>query len=121
MVGQALWELLRYDLLVSLGGFRLVRRSLSTPARLGTMKSCRQAAEICDAVDRAICLYWKPVMCLQKSVVTARMLRKQRWDAKVVVGCRPEPFYSHAWVEIDGLVVNDSPLYKVRLPALLQL
>ncbi len=68
-----------------------------------------------------MCLYWKPVRCLQKSVATARLLRRHRVDAKVVVGCRPEPFYSHAWVEVEGRVVNESPLYKVRLPALLEL
>jgi hypothetical protein len=61
------------------------------------------------------------VLCLQRSIATARLLRMQNLDAKVVVGCRPEPFVSHAWVEIDGRIINDSPLYQTRLQILMQL
>jgi len=118
---EAFWELLRYDLLVRLGGFPFVRRSLRKPAPGGPSKPGIQASDICRAVDRAMCFYWKPVKCLQRSVATARLMRKRRLAASVVVGCRPEPFCSHAWVEIDGRVVNDSPGYKLRLQTLFQL
>jgi hypothetical protein len=32
-----------------------------------------------------------------------------------VIGYRPSPFFSHAWVEVDGRIVNDSPVYQERL------
>jgi hypothetical protein len=54
-------------------------------------------------------------------MVTARLLRRRGFDAEVVIGCRPEPFFSHAWVELDGRVVNDSPVYREQLPALARL
>ncbi len=120
LTGGALWELLRYEVLIRTGGFSRVRRSMVKPVRGRLLAIHGTEAEVCQAMDWAQCLYWKPVLCLQRSVATARLLRKQRLDAQVVVGCRPEPFFSHAWVEIGGRVVNDSPLYKVRLPALLQ-
>lgn len=116
----ALFELLRYDLQIRFGGFPLVRRRLPQPASR-RRPSRDRAAAICRAMNWATCLYWKPVKCLQKSVATVRLLRRQSLDARVVVGCRPEPFCSHAWVEIGGLVVNDSPLYQSRLPVLFQL
>lgn len=118
---QALWELFRYDLLMAAGGFPLVRRSLGNPAAPSRCSYSGEALEICRAVDRAMCFYWKPVRCLQRSVAAARLLRKRKFAAKVVVGCRPEPFCSHAWVEIDNRVINDSPGYKLRLQPLFEL
>lgn len=48
--------------------------------------------------------------CLSKSIVLEHLLRRQGWDATVHVGGRKEgrSFEAHAWVELDGRVVNDS-------------
>ena len=62
--------------------------------------------------------YWKPVKCLQRSVVTARALRAYGIDADVVIGYRLAPFLSHAWVEVGGRIVNDSPVFQHRLQVL---
>jgi hypothetical protein len=35
-----------------------------------------------------------------------------------VIGYRPSPFFSHAWVEIDGRLVNDLPGYAEQLRVL---
>jgi len=35
-----------------------------------------------------------------------------------VIGYRAAPFFSHAWVEVAGRVVNDSPIYQMRLQVL---
>jgi len=118
LVAKALWELARYDLVTALAGFRGVRRGLSQlrctqPARCRAMETA-----ICQAMVWAMSLYCKPVKCLQRSVATARLLRKHRAYAQVVIGYRPVPFFSHAWVELDGEVVNDSPVYKQRLQIL---
>jgi Transglutaminase-like superfamily len=67
------------------------------------------SAELCRAVDLACVFYFKQVMCLQRSAVTALLLRRHGWDAKMVVGAQVLPFKSHAWVEIKGTVVNDKP------------
>src|SRR5262249_48409976 len=73
---------------------------------------------VCDAVLLATCLYWKPVLCLQRSVCTARLLRKQGMNARMVIGYRPAPFFAHAWVEVEGRVVYGSPAYQQRLQPL---
>lgn len=72
-------------------------------------------------MDTACALYWKPVLCLQNAIVTAKLLRRRGFAAEVVIGCRPEPFFSHAWVELDGCVVNDSPVYREQLAAVARL
>ena len=73
---------------------------------------------VCHAVLLATCLHWKPVLCLQRSVCAVRLLRKYGIAAKLVIGYRPAPFFSHAWVEVNGRVVNSSPAYKRRLRVL---
>ena len=64
------------------------------------------------AVDEACVWYLKPVFCLQRSAVATWMLRRHGFDGSLVIGYRPVPFESHAWVEVDGLIVNDRPQYR---------
>jgi hypothetical protein len=59
------------------------------------------------AVDRACVLYFKPVQCLQRSAATVCLLRQLGAPAHLVVGARHFPFQAHAWVEVEGRVIND--------------
>ena len=118
LVLQALWELIRYDLVnVTLGFQRICRQVANQP--VASQKSSRQTESlVCDAVSLAACFYYKPVRCLQRSVVATRLLKKSGIKSSLVIGYRPAPFLSHAWVEVDGRVVNDSSVYKERLHVL---
>ena len=64
------------------------------------------------SVDEACVWYVKRAACLQRSTVATWLLRRYGFAAAMVIGCRPLPFESHAWVEIDGRVVNDLPQYQ---------
>lgn len=65
------------------------------------------ASEICGAVDKACMLYFKNVLCLQRAAVTTIMLRQYGFPAELVVAAQIAPPKYHAWVELDGVVVND--------------
>lgn len=108
-------ELLRYDIVNSILGFRRIHREMDALKPKPQPVDSGTAGRICDAVSLAACFYWKPVLCLQRSVAAARMLRKYGVDGRLVIGYRPSPFLSHAWVEVDDRVVNDSQSYKRRL------
>ena len=73
-----------------------------------------RTAEIVAAVDTACTWYPKQVRCLQRSVATAYLLRKAGVPAKFVVGGTRLPFEEHAWIEVDGEVINDKPEYVGR-------
>jgi transglutaminase superfamily protein len=73
------------------------------------------------AVDEACVWYVKPAYCLQRSAVTVRLLRRSGFDGRLIIGYRPVPFESHAWVEIDGRIVNDRPQYRKYFHVLEQL
>jgi hypothetical protein len=62
---------------------------------------------ICAAVDTATTWFPKQALCLHRSAVTACLLRLHGVEAQMVVGCRKIPFKAHAWVEVEGKVVND--------------
>jgi hypothetical protein len=110
-------ELLRYDLLFAWRGLPGVRprRGPRTEIAGGGMLWERA---ICEAVRSVAPFYWKPVRCLQRSIVSTRLMRKHGIPAEVVIGYRAAPFFSHAWVEVTGRVANDSPTYRVRLQVL---
>jgi hypothetical protein len=114
---SALWELFVYDALMRRSGFSGIHRRLSG-LRTGPRADGIEAERICAAVACAMSLYWRRVYCLQHSAVATLLLRRHGWEARLVIGYRPVPFFSHAWVEIGGVVVNDSPAYKRQLQVL---
>ena len=77
---------------------------------MGTAGSKRVAVdEICRAVDLACIFYFKRVHCLQRSAAAACLLRTHGISAEMVIGVQQLPFRAHAWVEVDGCVVDDRP------------
>ena len=64
---------------------------------------------ICSAVDMASIWYWKEVLCLQRSAVATCLLRHYGVPTQMVIGAQRTPFKAHAWVEVNGRVVNDKP------------
>jgi hypothetical protein len=115
LVFRALYELVRYDAIVSLGGVGHILRQLSCQVVSQKSSAGKLERDICDAVLLATCFHWKPVLCLQRSLCTARLLKKGGVDARVVIGYRSLPFFSHAWVEVDGRVVYGSHAYRMQL------
>ena len=69
----------------------------------------KTSEELCHAIDVACVFYFKPVLCLQRSAATAILLRRHGWKAQMVLAVQILPFSSHAWVEIEGCVINDKP------------
>jgi hypothetical protein len=118
LVVQGLCELIRFDLVYALRGFPGVHRPLVGHSFDDSRVDRELTAAVCNAVLIATCLYWKPVLCLQRSVCAVRLLRRRGIPARLVIGYRPVPFLSHAWVEVAGNVVNDSPAYQQRLRVL---
>jgi len=125
LYARVLWELIRYDLLFACRGLRGVRRvgqALSRANRTGVPAPGAGSVEIestiCEAVRSVAPFYWKPIRCLQRSIVTARLMQHYGIPAEVVIGYRAVPFFSHAWVEVAGRAANDSPTYQMRLQVL---
>ena len=112
---RALYELARYEVIISLRGSGRILQQLRRQSIAARSTGYELEQAICDAVLLATCFYWKPVLCLQRAVCTTRLLRRHGIVARLVIGYRPSPFFSHAWVEVDGRVVYGSAAYQKRL------
>lgn len=115
LVFRAFYELARYEVIISLRGSGCILSQLKMQSIAAKPASHELEQAICDAVLLATCFYWRPVLCLQRAVCTVRLLRRHGIVARLVIGYRPTPFFSHAWVEVDGRVVYGSPAYQKRL------
>lgn len=101
--------LLYFDCLMRFCGFEEVHAVVRRERCTGAERQTVTYATICHAMDLASVLYFKPARCLQRSAATVCLLRRHGWDAEMVIGVQLLPFESHAWVEIEGRVVNDKP------------
>jgi hypothetical protein len=61
------------------------------------------------AVNVACAAYFKKVQCLQRSATLVCLLRDCGARALLVIGAQHIPFTGHAWVEVEGEILNDSP------------
>jgi hypothetical protein len=111
-------ELLRYDVTAAMLGFQGVHKGPQPRALRRRSSGSELEATVCEAVRRIVPFYWKRVRCLQCSMVTARVLRAYGTQADVVIGYRLAPFAAHAWVEVGGRIVNDSPAFQRKLQVL---
>jgi hypothetical protein len=108
---QAWLGLLVFDLAL-LAGFARVHEWLKRRRPRSRRAFGATADDVVWAVDEACVWYVKRVACLQRSVIATWLLRRYGMPAELVIGYRPLPFESHAWVELDGQVVNDRPQYQ---------
>jgi hypothetical protein len=110
LVAQAWIALAAFDGLKTIGFARIHDRVSNCRVRQQTRR-LTTAEEVVWAVDEACVWYVKGTACLQRSAVATWLLRRRGFAAALVIGYRPIPFESHAWVELDGTVVNDLPQY----------
>lgn len=70
------------------------------------------ALAVCASTEWACIWYPRRVMCLQRSTVALWLLRLRGIPAERVVGYRPVPLESHAWIELNGQVIGDWQQYQ---------
>jgi hypothetical protein len=109
LVLQAYRKLIQFDLYLARRNFAALYECVRQYP-LGKAAPLPDATEkICSALDMACIWYWKEVLCLQRSAATVCMLKRHGVSAQLVIGAQQMPFKAHAWVEVDGRVVNDKP------------
>jgi hypothetical protein len=109
LIFRAYLMLIHFHIYLFRGDFSGLYRMVRTTETSGWPANPDTATRICAAVDMACIWYWKEVLCLQRSAVTACLLKRHGVPAQMVLGIQQIPFRAHAWVEVDGSVVNDKP------------
>jgi Transglutaminase-like superfamily len=115
---KAYWKLIYFERYLARGDFSgLYQEVRNFPIKKKTPPP-DAIKRICSAVDIACIWYWKEALCLQRSAATACLLKHYGVPAQMVIGAQQIPFKAHAWVEVDGRVVNDK-LYTPEMYAVL--
>jgi hypothetical protein len=100
------------DLALQLLGFHRFYRLVEGWPVLGSVPEVSRgdrARQTLTAVDRARTYYFRHARCLQRAVAAVCFLRMRGVRGELVIGVRKIPFQAHAWMELDGEIVNDDP------------
>jgi|SRR5260370_21249203 hypothetical protein len=106
---KAYLMLIYFDLYLASGNFAALYEKVRSCQVCVRKPPTGAIEQICSALDLASIWYWKKVLCLQRSAATTCLLRRAGVPAQMVIGAQQLPFKAHAWVEVDGRVVNDRP------------
>jgi hypothetical protein len=106
---QAYFLLIWFDLYLARKDFAGLHKRVRTFPCRHRANAPEAVARICSAMDMACIWYWKEAKCLQRSAATACLLKRHGVAAVMVIGAQQMPFRAHAWVEVEGRVVNDKP------------
>jgi len=109
LVLKAYWKLILFDFYLARGNFAALYNKVRKHPVGNRPAAPNEIQRICSVVDMACIWYWKEVLCLQRSAATACLLKQHGVSAQMVIGAQQKPFKAHAWVEVDGRVVNDRP------------
>jgi hypothetical protein len=118
LVLRAYLRLIQFDVYLARGNFKALYDKVRRYPIRQIPVPANAVEQTCTAVDMASIWYWKEVLCLQRSAATACLLKRCGVPAQMMIGAQQMPFRAHAWVEVDGRVVNDKP-YMREMYALL--
>ena len=107
LVLQAYLGLIHFDFYLARGNFEALYNKVRNFPIGKKPASLNSVERVCSAVDMACIWYWKEALCLQRSAATACLLKRYGIPAQMVIGAQQMPFKAHAWVEVEGRVVND--------------
>ena len=120
LLSEALVALVVYDIV-------MWRHGLSR--MLSFVRNCTVAAptaspeiikRVCSAVETACVWYPRQALCLQRSAIMTCLMRRRGVPARLVIGTRVMPLLAHAWVEVNGVVINDWPRVQHAYTAIAQ-
>ena len=112
LVLRAYLRLIQIDLYLVRGDFKALHEKVRRYPIRNPHTAANAVQQICAAVDMACIWYWKEVLCLQRSAAAVYLLKRYGIAAQMLIGAQQMPFKAHAWVEVDGRVVNDKPYMR---------
>lgn len=109
---RAYLKLILFDVYLVRGNFEALYAKVRNYSLREREPQLGDIERLCHAMDLATIWYWKQVQCLQRSAAATCLLRQFGVPAEMVIGAQQLPFKAHAWVEVDGKVVNDKPYMR---------
>lgn len=90
------------------GFARTLRQARSIAERRPAMPAgAAEVRRIADRVAVVAAFFPGRVLCLEQSLALYWLLRRRGAAVKLRVGVHPAPFAAHAWIEYEGVPVNE--------------
>ncbi len=118
IVLEAFWELVCYDVFIRVNTFAELHSRVKNQKTKAGRPSSTNPSAICDGLGVACGLYPTETFCLKRSYVLVRMLRRRAVDARMIFGVQKLPFKAHAWVEVDGIPIDDLQVLREHFTVL---
>jgi hypothetical protein len=74
-----------------------------------------------STIDKVCFMFWGNAECLHRSLVGFKILRQMGIEVNLVVGVKKFPFSSHAWLELNDRIINDSEDMKAIYTEILRI
>jgi hypothetical protein len=88
-------------------------RTLRLARRLSPRVTVEPSAQLIDQtlhqILKATAFYPGRSLCLEQSIVGYVLLRRAGLAVELRLGVQPYPFSAHAWVELNGVPITESP------------
>jgi hypothetical protein len=107
LIIEAYIRLVAHDAFMSRHDFRSLHQQVKRFPLRRPRRKTNVAQAVSRALDIACAFYPKQALCLQRSSVLVKMLRRRGEPARMVIGAQKLPFKAHAWVEVDSAILND--------------
>jgi hypothetical protein len=107
LYAKSWWMLVRFDIILLTRSFGTLYHQVRTYPLSKPISFGSDAQQIVTAFQIVSIWYPKRVRCLQRSAALTCLLRNRGVPANMVIGTQKLPFKAHAWVEVNGQVLND--------------
>ncbi|MHA7685485.1 lasso peptide biosynthesis B2 protein [Cupriavidus sp. PET2-C1] len=95
-------------------------RTLLEAAAVRNESDFEQINSLMRSLNEAFIWDFSGNKCLTYSYALVRLARGRGIPAKLMIGVRTRPFFSHAWVELHKQVVSDTPTLKQSLAVIME-
>ncbi len=101
------WLLIRFDFILRTQSFATLYQKVRAYPLHEAHTLPPDTQRIITAFQVACIWYPKHVRCLERSAALTCLLRNHGILARMVIGTQRLPFKAHAWVEVNGQVLDD--------------
>jgi hypothetical protein len=107
LIVEAYFRLIAHDVFMARRDLAALHCDIKAFPLRATEPQAGETERISHGLDIACAFYPKQALCLQRSAVLVKMLRSRGLPAHMIIGAQKLPFKAHAWVEVEGMIVND--------------
>jgi hypothetical protein len=119
LILQAFWHLVHTHRTMKKEGISGLQKALKVSAPLKEPTE-KEVHTIASAVDAATLIYPQKTYCLAWAATFVSLAQTKGLKSALTIGIQTNPFYAHAWVQVQDRVIHDDPQLTTVLSIIFQ-